>query len=72
MFLWWLCGEATLAWLKINEMNNGMDNGMDNEMDNEEKPVEKDDEYKEMASWKGNTLIDVTGYAFCHCHALGH
>ena len=49
-----------------------MDNGMDNEMDNEEKPVEKDDEYKEMASWKGNTLIDVTGYAFCHCHALGH
>jgi len=40
-------------------------------MDNEERPVEKDDEYKEVASGKGNTLIDVTGYAFCHCHARG-
>ena len=53
-------------------MDNGMGNEMDNEMDNEEKPVEKDDEYKEMTSGKGNILIDMTGYAFCHCRARGH
>lgn len=31
-------------------MDNRMDNGMDNEMDSEERLVEKDDEYKEMAT----------------------
>ena len=33
-------------------MNNEMNNGMDNE----DRPVEKDDEYKEMASGKGSIL----------------
>ena len=32
--------------------------------------MEKDDEYKEMASGKGNILIDMTGYAFCHCPCI--
>lgn len=30
--------------------------------------MEKDMNIKK---WQGNTLIDVTGYAFCHCHAQG-
>jgi hypothetical protein len=36
--------------------------------------IMRNDQWKKtmnIKKWQGNTLIDVTGYAFCHCHAQG-